>query len=81
MDNNSIYYLNNISAKYGNCFYVIYNSDNEVIDYQVTSEESTGEVIESIKVIMPENALYFRIACDLNVNDKMFTVYRETIKD
>ena len=81
VDNNSVYYLNNLSAKYGNCFYVIYNSDNEVIDYQVTSEESTGEVIESIKVIMPENASYFRIACDLNVNDKMFTVYRETIKD
>ena len=72
VDDNSIYYFKNLSAKYGNCFYVIYNSNNEVISYLGTTESSTGEVIENIRVIMPENASYFRLACDLNVNNKMF---------
>lgn len=71
---NSIYYFKNLSAKYGNSFYVIYDKDNKVISYLGTSEESEGEVIESKRVVMPENASYFRIACDLNVNNKMFTL-------
>lgn len=75
VENNKIYYFENLSAKYGNCFCVIYDSDNKVIDYLGTDESSTGDTIEKIKVIMPENASYFRLACDLNVNDKMFKAY------
>ena len=71
---NSIYYFKNLSAKYGNSFYVIYDEDNKVISYLGTSEDSEGEVIESKRVVMPADASYFRIACDLNVNNKMFTL-------
>lgn len=80
VDNNSVYHFRNLSAKYGNCFYVIYNSNNEAISYLRAKESSTGEVIEDIKVIMPENASYFRLACDLNVNNKMFEASKSYTK-
>ena len=72
VDHNSIYHFKNLSAKYENCFYVVYDSNDEVINYLGTTKTSTSEVIEETKLIMPENASYFRLACDLNVNSKMF---------
>ena len=69
-----------MSAKYGNCFYVIYDSDNNVISYQGTTDSSIGETLEEKIITMPENASYFRLACDLNVNSKMFKVYRASTK-
>ena len=83
VEGNSVYYFKNLSAKYGNSFYVIYDSNNKVISYLGTDESSTGEVIENLRVIMPENASYFRIACDLNVNNKMFDVVKsnEVVED
>lgn len=80
VDHNSIYHFKNLSAKYGNCFYVIYNSNNEVISYQSSKESSTGDVIEEMNLIMPKEAAYFRVACDLNVNNKMFEATKTSIK-
>lgn len=79
VESNSIYYFENLSAKYENCLGVIYNSNDEIISYIGTTVGSTGEVIENIRIIMPENAAYFRLACDLNVNDKMCKAYRVNI--
>lgn len=76
---NSIYYFKNLSAKYGNTLYVIYDKDNKVITYLGTDADSKGEVIKSKRVVMPENAAYFRLACDLNVNDEMFAL--EKVKE
>lgn len=80
MVDSSIYYFKNLSAKYGNCFYVIYDSNDQVISWKRTNELSTGEVIENIRVIMPENASYFRLACDLDVNNKMFEAAKPNTK-
>ena len=80
VEKNCIYQFKNLSAKYGNCFYVIYDSNDEVINYLGTTEATTGEVIEEIRLIMPENASYFRIACDLNVNNKMFEASKSYVK-
>lgn len=80
IDNNVVYHFKNLSAKYGNCLYVVYDSENRVISYLKTDESSEGEIIDDIEVIMPKNASYFRVACDLKVNNKMFEATKSDIK-
>lgn len=70
------YIFCNLSAKYGNCYYVIYNSSNAVLAYKNVGVNSTGEVLDEVTVTMPENTSYFRLACDLLVNDVMFKAYK-----
>ena len=54
---------------------MIYDSNDKVISYLATTEASNGEVIEKVIITMPENASYFRLACDLNVNNEFFKAY------
>lgn len=70
------YELCNLSAKYGNCFYVIYDSSDTVLAHNGTDSNNAGEVMEDNIVTMPENTAYFRLACDLAVNDEMFKAYK-----
>lgn len=70
------YELCNLSAKYGNCFYVIYDSSDAVLTHKGTDSNNAGEVMEDTIVTMPENTVYFRLACDLAVNDEMFKAYK-----
>lgn len=73
------YLFCNLSAKYGNCFYVIYDADNAVLDYKGTDAASTGEILPDTEVTMPENTAYFRLACDLGVNSTQFKAYKLTL--
>ena len=70
------YELCNLSAKYGNCFYVIYDASDAVLTHKGTDSNNAGEVMENTIVTMPENTAYFRLACDLAVNDEMFKAYK-----
>nr|DAG67560.1 MAG TPA: hypothetical protein [Caudoviricetes sp.] len=70
------YELRNLSAKYGNCFYVIYDASDAVLTHKGTDSNNAGEVMENTIVTMPENTAYFRLACDLAVNDEMFKAYK-----
>lgn len=70
------YELCNLSAKYGNCFYVIYDASDAVLAHKGTDSNNAGEVMEDTIVTMPENTAYFRLACDLAVNDEMFKAYK-----
>ena len=70
------YELCNLSAKYGNCFYVIYDASDAVLTHKGTDSNNAGEVMEDTIVTMPENTAYFRLACDLAVNDEMFKAYK-----
>lgn len=70
------YELCNLSAKYGNCFYVIYDASDAVLAHKGTDNNNAGEVMEDTIVTMPENTAYFRLACDLAVNDEMFKAYK-----
>lgn len=70
------YELCNLSAKYGNCFYVIYDASDIVLAHKGTDSNNAGEVMEDTIVTMPENTAYFRLACDLAVNDEMFKAYK-----
>lgn len=72
------YVFCSLSAKYGNCFYVIYNSSNTALAYKATSASSTGETLDEFEITMPANTAYFRLACDLGVNDEMFKAYKVT---
>lgn len=72
------YLFCNLSAKYGNCFYVIYDANNAVLDYKGTDAASTGETLPDTEATMPENTAYFRLACDLGVNTTQFRAYKLT---
>lgn len=72
------YLFCNLSAKYGNCFYVIYDANNAVLEYKGTAAASTGETLPDTEVTMPENTAYFRLACDLGVNTAQFQAYKLT---
>lgn len=47
-----------------------------VLTHKGTDSNNAGEVMEDTIVTMPENTAYFRLACDLAVNDEMFKAYK-----
>lgn len=71
-------YLLTCSANWGNPLYVVYDSENNVIDLKLSTSTFEGTVIVDSEIIMPEDTAYFRIGCNLEIQPEGHKIKKKT---